>query len=209
MNIYYFLASLAGASTIIIWLGKFIITKAVDVGIETYKAELVKDIEKHKSDLARITLEHQIKFSKLHEERAEKIRLLYTKIIEVEKALKYATTLFQGSEFSTDDKRDNDALNLIVSLMDMVDTERIYFSDSTLKKIEPLIKESSDIRNKMWNVRFNYKIYNELVKTHQSVPKDILDEMYKWKKIDERIETQFRVLKLELAKDFRALLGIS
>src|SRR4051812_26655898 len=110
MTIYYFLLSMVGGSAIIIWLGKFIITKAADLGIEKFKAELIKDIEQHKSDLSRINSEYQIKFSKLHEERAEKIKLLYNKVKEVKKTLDNSTSVFQGSDFSTDTTRDNEAL---------------------------------------------------------------------------------------------------
>ena len=142
MNIFYFLASLTGLSTIVIWLGKFIIKKTVDVGMEKYKAELTMDIEKHKSELSKITLEHQVKFSKLHEQRAEKIKVIYDKVKDVEKSLKYSTTIFQGSGFSKDTERDEATREQILLLTDLVDSERIYFSDSTVARLELLLKES-------------------------------------------------------------------
>ena len=208
MNIYYFLATLTGVSTIIIWLGKFIITKTVDVGIEKYKAELVKDIDKHKADLSKITLEHQIVFSKLHEQRAEKIRLLYRKIMELEKALRHSTTPVQGGdEFSKDTARENEVLSEILSLTELLDSERIYFSESTIEKIDIIIKESSEIRKEMWSVRYSHEQYSKLVRDNQTVPKSLLEKMHKWSEVDERVESQFKILKLELANEFRYMLG--
>lgn len=209
MNFYYFLASLTGMSTIIIWLGKFIITKTVDAGIERYKAELTKDIEKHKAELSRITLEHQVKFSKLHEKRAEKIKVIYDKVKDVEKALKHSTTIWQGSEFSNDTERDQAARTEIRLLTDLVDAERIYFSDSTVGRLEVLIKESSEILTGMGFVRLYHQDYDRLVRRREPVPQNVLDQMNKWREVDERVENEFKTLKLDLANEFRQLLGIS
>ncbi|MGG9960360.1 hypothetical protein [Ferruginibacter sp. SUN106] len=209
MNIYYFLASLTGLSTIIIWLGKFIITKTVDTGIEKYKAELTKDIEKHKAELSKITLEHQVKFSKLHEQRADKIKLLYNKVKELEKSLQHSTTVFQGPEFSDDTQRDSETLNQIVSLTDLVDAERIYFSESTILRFESLIQKSREILKGMRNVRLSHQQYDSLIKRNKEVPQKILEEMDKWTEVDDKVEDEFKGLKLELANEFRNLLGIS
>lgn len=209
MNIFYFILSLLAGSGIIIWLGKFIITKAVDVGIEKYKAELVKDIEKHKADLSRITTEHQVKFSKLHEQRAEKIKNLYDKVREMEKALRYSTTIFQGSEFSNDTDRDNAAFNQIASLIDLVDTERIYFDDSTIYRLDSLIKKSKEILRAMVKVRLYHKQYDHLLERRREVPENVLNEMDKWNEVDERIDTELKELKIDLANEFKTLLGIN
>ena len=209
MNIYYFLATLTGASTVIIWLGKFIITKTVDVGIEKYKAELVKDIEKHKAELSRITLEHQVMFSKLHEQRAEKIKLLHDKVINLEKSLTYSTIKNgQGGDFGSDIERDAKVRNLTAELSELIDAERIYFSDSTILKFDSLIKESNEISQKMENVRLNWREYNRLVKNVEPVPDEIIDEMRKWDAVEMRVKNEFKELQLELANEFRQLLGI-
>lgn len=207
MTTINFILAFVGASGVIIWLGKLIIEKSFDIGIEKYKAELVKDIEKHKSDLSKITLEHQIVFSKLHEQRAEKIKFLYRKVMEVEKALRYSTTPAQGGEEFINTDRENEVLNEILSLTELLDSERIYFSESTIAKIDTIIKESSDIRKEMWSVRFSHKQYGKLVRDNQQVPDSLLKNMNKWSEVDERVESQFKILKLELANEFRSLLG--
>jgi hypothetical protein len=208
MNIYYFLATLAGASTVIIWLGKFIITKAVDVGIEKYKAELIKDIEKHKAELSRVTIEHQVKFSKLHEQRAEKIKTLYGHVRELEKSLNYSTTRFQGSSFGTDTERDDKCRKLAFELEDVIDIERIYFSDLTIQKFESIISESKEILSDIAQVRHAYSEYDRLRETSFQISLETKHEMEKWKEVEKRVEQEFKELKLELANEFRGLLGI-
>ena len=209
VNIYYFLISLGSASAVIIWLGKFIITKTVDVGIEKYKAGLIKDIEKHKADLSKITLEHQIKFSKLHEERGEKIKTLYNKIIELQKTLIYSTTFVQGPDFGGDTNRDDESLRKINTLVELIDFEKIYFSNSTILKFETLINESKEILSIIRKARMYYSEYNRLVKSGQHVPDEFAKEMKLWGEANTRTEKEFAVLKEELANEFRFLLGIN
>ena len=68
------------SSTIVsglVYIGKVIFNKGVDAYIESYRANLNKDIESHKNellmetekfktDLSKMTFEHQIKFSANH-----------------------------------------------------------------------------------------------------------------------------------------------
>lgn len=59
--------SIAGA---IVFITKFIITKAIDGIFESYKLKLNKEIEVFKIDLQKQSYEHSVTFSKLHLERA-------------------------------------------------------------------------------------------------------------------------------------------
>jgi hypothetical protein len=43
----------------------------------------------------------------------------------------------------------------------------------------------------------------------KKVDETTLDEMRKWQKVDSRMDVEFNDLKLELANEFRLLLGIS
>ena len=209
MEVYQFFISIAGVTTVIIWIGKLIITKSVDAGIEKYKAELVKDINKHKEELSRMTLEHQVKFSKLHEQRAEKIKFLYDKVKELEKSLAHSTTRFQGPNFSADTERDDKCRKLAFELEGIIDTERIYFSDFTIQKFELIISESNVILNEILKVRNAHLEYDRLKDTPFPIPLVIMEEMQKWTEVDKRVEQEFKELKLELADEFRRLLGIS
>ncbi len=56
--ILYYILTVSGLTTFAIWVGKLVITKSFDIGIERYKMTLQKEIEEHKSNLSKLSLEH-------------------------------------------------------------------------------------------------------------------------------------------------------
>ena len=88
--IKYILTLSIGGTTIgliVVYLGKFILNKSSELLIESHKNKL---------ELTRI--EHQIRFSSLHSERGDIIKLLYQDLYELEQKLVIMTSLFQGPE---------------------------------------------------------------------------------------------------------------
>ncbi len=67
---------------------KVVIKLLMDRNLEKYKTELSKEInleiEHAKKEFERLNKESEIKFSKLHEERANAIKELYKRLVEVE-----------------------------------------------------------------------------------------------------------------------------
>lgn len=209
MEIWTSLISITGLSTLALFLGRLIITKAFDAGVERYKSELSKDIEKYKADLSRISLEHQIRFSKLHEERAEKIKYLHSRVISLERALVFATTPAQGAEYAVDQKRDFDCINKTKELAEELDSNRIYFADSTIKKVENIVTESGKIIAKMRKVRLDGARAIKNIQNGVPVPDDCLQSTDLWDKAFNQTQNEFKILKEDLADEFRRLLGIS
>ncbi|WP_445452934.1 hypothetical protein [Flavobacterium sp. 25HG05S-40] len=200
----YFFTGITAFTTVAIWLGKLIITKTFDLGLEKYKSSLQKDIEIHKSELAKQSLEHEVKFSKLHNDRAEKIIVLYKKVVELEKALIHSTNIAQGAEFKRDTQREKECINTIETLIAQLEFDKIFFTKETVSKVEDIIREAWQIVVQMTLVRSkanretyfsreteNYVNYGEL-----------------WNKTFERTQVEFKKLKETLADDFRELIGI-
>lgn len=207
-NIFYFLTAISGITAAIIWLGKLIINKSFDLGIEKYKASLQKENEEHKSQLSKLSLEHEVKFSKLHEDRAEKIKILYSKVIELEKYLIHSTSIMQGSEYGSDSKRDEDCIVKLKDLINQLDLDRIFFSSDTLIKFDNIIKESWEIIFQMKKVRRYATAINESHSAGKEVPEIYYSETDLWQNAFERTQNEFKILKEDLADDFRKLLGI-
>lgn len=195
-------------STVLIWLGKFIISSAFNAGIEKYKSELVKQVEEYKANLIILNQEHQVKFTKLHEERASKIKLIYALVIDVESALVYSTEAAQGGDYGTDIKRDIDALNTITILERNFDKEQIFFTMDTVSKVQMIIKEAKNIIYKMNSARRNASEYERHINAGKKVPDDILTEVKQWPEAQSRIDNEFKQLKADLGIEFRQLLGI-
>lgn len=209
MDIINFSISIVGLTAFAGFIGKLIITKSFDAGIEKYKAELTKDIERHKNELSKIGMEHQVKFSKLHEQRAEIIKLLFSKIIELEGLLINCTTIAQGSEYMYDTQRDKDAMDKLIDLINQHDHNKIYFSNSTVIKFEAIFKESWDIIAQMKKVRRDGAEVNKYVQQHMPIPENYLRFDDLWNKAFDRTTQEFRSLKEDLASEFRMLLGIA
>ncbi len=205
--IFYFL-TISGLSTIVIWLGKLVISKSFDAGIERYKASLAKEIEEYKNQLSKVSLEHQIKFTKLHDVRAEKIKLLYTKVIELEIALIHSTTIAQGPEYINDTAREDSAMEKLKVLINSLDYDRIYFSTSSIEKFDSIIKESWEIIFQMRKVRRYANAIDEHNRIGRQVPESYYSETDLWENANERTENEFKILKNNLADEFRELLGI-
>ena len=81
------LTSVGGAGVIIFglssWLGKVWANRI---------------LEKEKSELARITKEHEIRFSELHLERAQTIKKLYVELDDLYQSMISLLKYFQGAE---------------------------------------------------------------------------------------------------------------
>ena len=207
-KLIYFFSSITALTFASIWLGKLIINKTFDLGLEKYKSSLQKDIEIHKSELARQSLEHEIRFSKLHADRAEKIKVLYSKVIELEKALVYATTIAQGPEFIRDNKRDEDCMQAIKDLISQLEFDKIYFSKETVLKFEEIIKEAWSIIFQMRRVRSTAASMDYYISVGRNVPESYLDHSDLWDNAFERTQNEFKLLKDSLAEDFRRLIGL-
>jgi hypothetical protein len=207
-KLIYFLSGVTAFTTLAIWLGKLIINKSFDLGLEKYKSSLQKEIEVHKNELARQSLEHEIKFSKLHADRAEKIKTLYTKVIELERALVYATTIAQGPEFIKDTKRDIDCMQTIQDLIAQLELDKIYFTKDTVAKFEEIIKEAWSIIFEMRKVRSTASSMDYYISAGMKPPESYLEHGDLWDKAFKRTQNEFRQLKESLADDFRKLIGL-
>lgn len=79
-------AVIVGAGT---FLTKSLINQFLTRDVEKFKARLQADaameIEKLKNSLQMVTVEHQVRFSKLHEKRAEIIADLYVRLVRAER----------------------------------------------------------------------------------------------------------------------------
>lgn len=206
-SILIYFISATGITGALIWLGKFSIKKSFDLGIEKYKSSLQKELENYKSELMRFNYEQQIKFNKLHEERGDKIKLLYNKLNILERTLIYLTTPAQGPEFVDDINREKEAMEKLNSLYEDLDNNRIYFTDSTLSKFENIIEQSNTIISEMRTAKIYTKGIHEYQKSNQYAPEIYYEKGKLWSSAHAKTQNEFRILKLELINEFRKLLG--
>lgn len=191
-SLFKYLTGIAGVSVAIAFVGK----KAVE-------AFLSSRIEKYKSNLERITTEHSIRFQQLHTERAQVIKEMYQKLVDLDLALDATLKAFHHiSEPSLEEKitavskAHNDLYYFylpkkiffeksLCSLLDgIVDSSKSVFIDITTFPVDPT------------SIEYKYD-RGLLMERHEY-----------WEKARKIHEIEIKELKEKLEDEFRNILGI-
>lgn len=166
-------AVLAGALT---WLAKSVITHFLDKDVEKYKnslaTEAARELEQFKSQLHIASKEHDVRFSKLHEKRAEIIAELHSRMYkaflsvkELELGIKDGyddeATLKQSSEIAYEacshafsffkknkyylSKEHSDLIHGILSTMELTSSSYEYSGSIRTKALDHWDKQSEQI----------------------------------------------------------------
>lgn len=130
------------------------------------------------------------------------------KVIELERALVFATTVAQGPEFIKDTKRDIDCMQAIQDLIAQLELDKIYFNKETVARFEEIIKEAWGIIHNMRKVRSSAEGMNYYISVGMTPPEIYLNYGDLWDKAFQRTQNEFRQLKESLADDFRKLIGL-
>jgi hypothetical protein len=208
-EILKFFLSVSCITAIIIYVGKKLVDKTLDAGIEKYKNNLNKELESFKSDLNRFNIEHQIKYNKLYEQRGEKIKELYQLIYELEKKLKFFTSVFQGPEWSAETERGEAVRIHVLNLEDVLELNRIYFSDDLCIKVELIIKESRDIMSKIHKAKYIRKHHNDLIASNKGhLIENPLEPLESWNEAESYVLNEMNTARLELVKEFHKIIGV-
>lgn len=207
-SIIYYLLTAGGISALAYFIFKTAITKSFDFAIEKYKVELNKDLEnykqkflldteKFKADLNIISIEHNISFSKLQEERAVVIKITYIKLIDLQNKLFNLTTMFQSSEWVNDVERDNDAKKSLDEFKDYFSINRIFLTKDVCDKILNIITKS-------WDVIVEMSLTKDDAKLEYNGGKIFIQQ---WRELNKKVTNDINLAANELEDNFRKLLG--
>jgi len=187
------------------WLVKSLLEKLIQRDGAKFAVELQakanSEIEQYKSDLQLSTIEHQIRFSRLHEKRAEVIAQLNTLMVE---ALWEAESFLSPIEWAGEpNKREKHGATMekLVQLYRYFDKHRIYLPDRLCAVVEQLIK---DVRAHVMKFGVYVRIDDVSLTDHTRVQKDDA-----WNSGWEAIKNQIPAVRKELEDEFRRLLGHS
>lgn len=167
-----------------------------DCQLETHKAQLKAEsdveIEKLRSELARITREHDIVFSKLHEKRGDAIEEIYADLRRVELRLSEYVKVFEPVGEKPREERHKELFDAHLKFHDTYRSKVIFFPKAIADKLDGINKEFVKAGNE-----FNIFVLN------QNNP-----DRYKiWTEIAERCDGKIKDALQDLAKEFRSLLG--
>jgi len=206
------LGGLAILAVALAWLTKSIITHLLSKDVEAYKSriasESAREIEQFKAQLQMMAREHEVRFSKLHEKRADIISELYVLLREANSSNELFDLVFQtgplpGSPFNPDaadqsrDQFAEEAEDKCARVSIFFIRHKLFFSEELSEKMEKLISAISQ-PSALYQMRHLRQVLG--IGEPQEVRSEILELLR-----NERPNIQ-HILKL-LERDFRLLLG--
>ena len=146
------LAAFGGTAALLLllgYLGRTAIKHWLDKDIDAHKANLklaeVEATERMKSTLQLTTLEHQVRFTRLHEQRAEVIRRVYEMLVELMWASGAATSVIRLNNGRTPQDDMIEADKRRVDLYRYFTTNRIYLPVDACASLDALIEQTRQI----------------------------------------------------------------
>jgi hypothetical protein len=167
-----------------------------DQKLETYKAELKAEsdvaIENLKSRLSIAANEHQVRFSRLHETRAEVIAETYALLRDLYEKVADYVKIFEPAGDRPKEERRNDVISALNALRAYYPKKQIFLPKKTAIKVRNI-----DIELMQATSQFVYGV--ELSKRNESTKT--------WMEIFERMNGKISAAMVELEDEFRELLG--
>jgi len=189
-----------------LYFGKNLIEHFFNESIELKKKELEQENKNFQHQLDAKLQEFNIKFSNLHSERAEVIKNLYMKLIELQSSM---FTYTRRAHIIIDDgikekQERTDRVNLALKeFSNYYFPNKIFFNSSITLKIDSLINDYYKIGWDFTDVL--YYIENKFDLERE----DIKSNFEKMKELSIKVEKDFPILIDELAEEFKEILGVN
>jgi hypothetical protein len=186
-------------------LGKSFLDKLIVRDTKQFESDLKAKsdtaIENLKNELQLRTIEHQVRFSRLHEKRASVIAELYGHLVE---ALWESESFLSPIEWSVEPnkkEKHQQAMNKLVELYRYFDKHRIYLPSEVCASLEALVLNvrSQVIKFGVW---VRYDDYEFTRDSHTQ-------KLDAWNSGWDAIKNQVPVARASLENEFRSLLGAS
>lgn len=194
-------------------LGLFATSSVVAFGFIKYMSQkifdnyLVKKIETHKSELSRLTISHQIKYSSLHKERAIVIKDLYIVLYH------YKLTILEFFNVELNDtnpkaefqNRIGNWTKYAVEFNSMFHRNKIFFSEEHVDLINKIDNEMDKISGDTKAFLSQFELVSKQIEAIQNKDKDFMA----LKLQIEPVLNKADVLERKLENEFREILGVN
>jgi len=152
------------------------------------------EIERLKSQLALVGIEHQIRFSKLHEMRATVVADTYEKLRDLHHRLSQYVQIFEPAGGMPKDQRRQIAYESHESFRSYFQNKLIFFPKATADKLE---KINQDLVRAFNNFTFGVEMAQQIGGNSAE----------KWMEVFEAVTGEIKVDLDEIEAEFRELLG--
>jgi hypothetical protein len=203
----------------LIYIGKLFLDQFAEIRIEKYKHSLQNhteefkhklsfETEKFKQELNKTTIEHQIKYSKLYEERGQIIKQIYNLLFVLETSLANLTRMFQGPEWTTETERDKNVQKNIIDLRTHLEQNRIFFLAELCNNLESILEDAHKITVDIYVAKSDQQHNDNSNKSgNYLTTAELLQPTQTWRELDKKVQKEIKASRLNLAQDFRVLIG--
>lgn len=161
------------------------------------EGRLAKEVERFRSELRNASVEHQVRFSKLHEKRAKVIAELYGHLADMYAA---ASSLADMVEFSGEPSKTEQyatAMNKMRDFYLYFDKNRIYLPQTLCDSLEQFAR---DIQKDTVGLGVHFSFEN-------SSPDVIQKKLQLWQTVWQKFKEVYPGARSALEHEFRAILG--
>jgi hypothetical protein len=174
----------------------------LDKDVEAFKAHLQiesqREMTRLKSALELVAFEHQTRFSRLHEKRAEIIGNLYGKTVDLHKAVSDFVRLFLSVDVPTKEKKLKLLWDTVDDFWEYFEKHVIYFDRGSCENIIRLKEKLSSACS----------ILASFVQEREVIKVSYDDISVEWNKAMSIMEQEIPVVKSALEGSFKELLGV-
>ncbi len=173
------------------------------LGRKAIEAYLEGRLERHRSDLQRLATEHSVRFQALHADRAQALKEFYSKLVELDDALRSTLRFFQHvSETPLEEKTAN-LSRLFNELRSCYIPRKIFFEPSICIQIERILEIAQGIFIEITvhpvdPQHVQYKYNPEVLKERHEF----------WENARGAHKVEFLNVKVALENEFRKILGL-
>jgi hypothetical protein len=184
------------------WLARSFGSQLLAKDIEKFKSSLAaastEATERLKHELQLVAHEHQVRFSKLHERRAEVIASLYALLVEAQWAGQSFVAVFEYAGEPPKEQKYATAMNKFAEFFRAFDKSRIYLPELVCTQLDEFLRE---MRNRV--IRFG--VY---VQVDGHAPEHVAKEKYEvWTSSSEYFENQLPAARKALEAELRGMLS--
>jgi hypothetical protein len=158
--------------------------------LEKFKAELSAkhdiEIERLRNDLRIAASEHETRFTRLHETRAETIAELYARFVRAHEAFGAYLNFTKDSPVKPED-----AEKCAREFASYFNDKRIYFEEELCRSIDEAIQKF--VKVYVWTGAY---------------PQEMTDSKAKWAEAAEHFNSHFPSIRTEIERQFRELIGV-
>jgi len=184
------------------WLLRSFGSQLLAKDLESFKADLITassaESERVKHQLQMVAHEHHVRFTKLHERRADVIANLYALLVEAQWAAQNFVSVIQWAGEPSLEEKYVIAMNKSAEFFQQFDKNRIFLPESSCQLLD-------DFLDGMRKRVIHFGVY---VQTDKHAPPNVMKEkLDAWIAASEYFNTELPVARKSLESDLRSMLS--